>query len=461
MLEEVEEPNIGLLEKEIAIPGSRSEPSVAGNSSSRNSDLDLTSFDKVLSPRFRELSGASQWTDWQWQMSNRIRSVEELSEYFPSLECGADIVAASGKFPMAITPYYASLVRKLDESDPVFMMSIPRDKELWNPPFLREDPLEEERYMPVPGLVHRYTDRVLLIATSACAMYCRYCTRKRMTGMRESCISSSRIAKTVEYLSNHPEVRDVVISGGDPLTMSTGNLEKILAAVRAVKTVDIIRIGTKTPVTLPFRITDELVAMLKKYHPLWINTHFNHPREITKESAEACGKLVDSGIPVGNQSVLLKGVNDGTDVMEELLRGLVRMRVRPYYLFQCDLVAGVEHFRTPLSRGVEIMERLRGRLSGIAIPTFVVDMPHGGGKVPVLPNYVVSVSPTHTVLRNANGMLVSYPEPYAEISGLGELGPMRESPSVWDLASGNASAIKPAIPDGHTRQVRAFPVDGK
>ncbi len=461
MLEEADEPDIGLLEETIPALDKKLKCSIKEPCLLQNETFRFPFSDKKLSPRLAEMSGDPQWKDWQWQMKNRIRSVEALAEYFPSLEAGSDIVAASGKFPLAITPYYASLIKKLDETDPVFMMSIPREKELWNPPFLREDPLEEEGNMPVPGLVHRYPDRVLLIATSACAMYCRYCTRKRVTGMRESCISSSRIAKTVEYLSNHPEVRDVVISGGDPLTMSTRSLDQILSAIRSVKTVDIIRIGTKTPVTLPSRITDELVAMLKKYHPLWINTHFNHPNELTKEAAEACGKLVDNGIPVGNQSVLLKGVNDNPQIMEELLRGLIRMRVRPYYLFQCDLVAGVEHFRTPLSKGVEIMESLRGRLSGIAIPTFVVDMPHGGGKVPVLPNYVISMSPTHTVLRNSNGMLVSYPEPYAEVSSAVDLGPLKESPSVWDLARGHASTIQPANAGNQTRRGRAHPVNAE
>jgi lysine 2,3-aminomutase len=418
----------------------------------------FSSLEKTLSPKLQVLSASSQWKNWQWQMKNRIRSVDKLREYFPSLEEGADLVTASEKFPLAITPYYASLIRKLDDTDPVFMMSMPQIKELWSPPFLREDPLEEERDMPVPGLVHRYPDRVLLIATSVCAMYCRYCTRKRVTGMRESCISESRIKRTVEYLQAHPEIKDVVVSGGDPLTMPTSVLESILAALRSVRSIDVIRIGTKTPVTMPMRITDELVTMLRKYHTLWINTHFNHPNELTPEAAEACAKLVDAGIPVGNQSVLLKGINDNPSTMEELLRGLVRMRVRPYYLFQCDLVEGIEHFRTPLARGIEIMERLRGRLSGIAIPNFVVDMPHGGGKVPVLPNYVVSTSPTHTVLRNAHGMLVSYPEPYAEDKVPEKIQPFDGYPSVWDLANGHVSKIQPENMDRQVRRGKAYPI---
>lgn len=422
-------------------------------------DFPFASREKTISPRLTEFAATPLWNDWQWQMRNRIRNVEKLREFFPSLEVDSGLSAASEKFPLAITPYYASLIKKTDDTDPIFRMSMPQDREMWNPPFLREDPLEEERDMPVPGLVHRYPDRALFIATSACAMYCRYCTRKRVTGMRESCTSESRIKKTVEYLSKHPEIRDVVVSGGDPLTMSTGAIETILAALRSVPSLDIIRIGTKVPVTLPSRITDELVTMLAKYHPLWINTHFNHPSELTPESAEACRKLINAGIPLGNQSVLLKGVNDDPQTMEELLRGLVRMRVRPYYLFQCDLVAGVEHFRTPLSRGIEIMERLRGRLSGIAIPTFVVDLPHGGGKVPVLPNYLVSTSPSHTVLRNSTGMMVSYPEPYAEDRIPSELQPMSESPSVWDLAKGHASKIQPENIARQVRRGKAYPAN--
>jgi len=420
-------------------------------------DFPVNSLEEIPSPRLIELSMTPQWKDWEWQMRNRIRSIDKLLEYFPALKTDHGLFTASEKFPLAITLYYASQIRKAAYSDPVFRMAIPQASELWSPPFLREDPLEEEKNMPVPGLIHRYPDRVLLVATTTCAMYCRYCTRKRVTGMRESCISEARIRKTVEYLTNHPEVKDVVVSGGDPLTMPTNTIKYILEALRSVRSVEVIRIGTKTPVTLPWRITDELVAMLRQYHPVWINTHFNHPVELTPEAAEACARLVDAGIPVGNQSVLLKGVNDNAQTMEELLRGLVKMRVRPYYLFQCDLVAGIEHFRTPLSRGVEIMERLRGRLSGIAIPNFVVDIPHGGGKVPVLPNYVVSMSPTHTVLRNGAGLLVSYPEPYAEDKIPEELRPLNETPGVWDLARGHISKIQPEKTSHTVQQGKCCP----
>lgn len=368
---------------------------------------------RSVSPKLQALARIPDWKSWRWQLQNRVRNVEQLAECFPDLEILPDSLKAAEKFPQAVTPYYLSLARKSDLSDPVLRMSVPQGRELRNPPFLMDDPLDEERHMPVAGLVHRYPDRALFLVTSACAVYCRHCTRKRVTGARESKVSASRLKRTAKYLLAHPEIRDVVVSGGDPFTMSDSVIETIISTLRAVPSVEVIRIGTRTPVTLPFRITDELTERLRKYHPIWINTHFNHPHEITPQSHEACRRLADAGFPVGNQSVLLKGINDDPSVMEELLRGLIRLRVRPYYLFQCDLVAGVEHFRTPLSRGIEIMEHLRGKLSGIAIPTFVVDLPNGCGKVPVLPEYIVSKGPTNTVFRNSNGLHVIYPEPVA------------------------------------------------
>jgi lysine 2,3-aminomutase len=265
--------------------------------------------------------------------------------------------------------------------------------------------------MPVPGLVHRYRDRALLLATTVCAAYCRHCTRKRVAGQTETCLSRIRLTQATEYLSVHPEVRDVIVSGGDPLTMSTQSLERVLNALREVPSVEIIRIGTRTPVVLPMRIEGTLVRMLRRYHPVYVNTHFNHPIELTAEAGQACMRLADAGIPVGNQTVLLRGVNDDPGTLATLFRGLLRVRVRPYYVFQCDLVRGVEHFRTPLHKGIEIMDRLRGRLSGLAIPTFVVDAPNGGGKIPLLPDYVVSADAAGTLLRNYQGRRVTYPEP--------------------------------------------------
>jgi lysine 2,3-aminomutase len=389
----------------------------------------------------------SRWHDWRWQMRSRIRSLEQLLEAFPSLAASAgrlgDVIA---KYPMAITPYYASLIRQADPTDPVFRMSVPEFGEMLDPPFLSEDPLGEEEHMPVPGLIHRYRDRALVMATTTCSMYCRHCTRKRVAGTHESTISSSQMARIGEYLRAHPEIHDVIISGGDPLTMCTETLEAIVATIRQSPAVEIIRIGTRTPVVLPQRITDDLVQALRRYHPIWINTHFNHPNELTPESAAACARLVEAGFPLGNQSVLLRGVNDDPLVMSELCRGLLRMRVRPYYLFQCDLVRGVEHFRTPLSRGIEIMEYLRGRIGGLGIPTFVVDAPHGGGKIPILPNYIVSVSPTHTVLRNYRGMMVSYPEPAHDRAAPARALPPDPTPGVWHLATGEHGSLQPGLP---------------
>ncbi|MFH1614193.1 MAG: KamA family radical SAM protein [Planctomycetota bacterium] len=386
---------------------------------------------------------SNNWNDWKWQIKHRIRTLDQLVSYLPALHDSMDLTRVIQKYPMAITPYYASLIQQLDASDPIFRMCVPQHEELFNPSCLSEDPLEENKDMPVPGLVHRYPDRALVIVTTTCASYCRHCTRKRIAGTRECSISARRLRQVTDYLLAHPEICDVIISGGDPLTMPTETIEAVLSSVRSVESVQVVRIGTRVPVVLPMRITEELVEMLRRYHPLWINTHFNHPNELTSEAAAACGKLADAGIPLGNQTVLLKGVNDSARIIGELCRGLVRMRVRPYYLYQCDLVRGVEHFRTPLSRGIEIMEYLRGRISGIAIPTFVVDAPHGGGKIPVMPNYIVSTSPTHTVLRNYEGLMVNYPEP--EVEPL--ISPQPEpvlGAGVWELASGKASIIQPS-----------------
>ena len=385
-----------------------------------------------------------KWNDWRWQIRNRIRTFDELVEFFPSLRSNPGIAKVAAKYPMAITPYYASIIKAADFSDPVFQMAVPQVNELYDPEFLHADPLEEEEDMPVPGLVHRYRDRALLMSTTTCSMYCRHCTRKRVAGMRESTISVEQLNNITAYLHAHPEIKDVIISGGDPLTMATSLLERILQSVRSVPSVDIIRIGTRVPVVLPQRVTSELTEMLAKYHPVWINVHFNHPNEITADAQAACARLANAGIPLGNQSVLLRGINDEPQVMEELCRGLVRMRVRPYYLFQCDLVRGIEHFRTPISRGIEIMEYLRGRLSGLAIPTYVVDAPHGGGKIPVLPNYVISSSPTHTVLRNYEGMIVNYPEPAIPDRKAAPVANRSGTHGVWEVASGQASAITPA-----------------
>jgi len=390
------------------------------------------------------LKNRSGWSDWKWQMGNRIRNTPQLLDFFPKLENKFVLSNVIKKYPLAITPYYASLINQLNDSDPIFAMCVPQIKELEDFDCLSEDPLEENEDMPVPGLVHRYPDRALVIVTTTCASYCRHCTRKRMAGTRECSISARRLQQVTDYLLAHPEISDVIVSGGDPLTMPTEAIEVVLSSLRSVESIQVIRIGTRVPVVLPMRITAELVEMLRKYHPLWINTHFNHPNELTPEAIAACSRLADAGIPLGNQTVLLRGVNDSPQIIEQLCRGLVHMRVRPYYLYQCDLVHGVEHFRTPLSRGIEIIEYMRGRVSGIAIPTFVVDAPHGGGKIPIMPNYIVSMSPTHTVLRNYEGLMVNYPEPKIKTLSTPqvELGQSVRT-GVWELASGKASIIQP------------------
>ena len=409
----------------------------------------------IFDPGFEKGALSASWSDWRWQLRNRIRTTEDLVCQFPQLLSVDGIPEASSRFPLAVTPYYASLIRTPDARDPVFQMAVPQLAELNDWPFLTEDPLAEDKDMPVPGLIHRYRDRALLIATSTCSVYCRHCTRKRVAGFREGVITPEELDQAVGYLRDHPEIHDVIISGGDPLTLSTEILEHILARVREVHSVEVLRIGTRVPVVLPMRVNGELVEMLRRYHPLFINTHFNHPVELTLEASEACRMLSDAGIPLGNQTVLLRGVNDSPEILEVLFRGLLRNRVRPYYLFQCDLVRGVEHFRTPISRGIEIMEYLRGRVSGLAIPTFVVDAPNGGGKIPLLPNYVVSVSPTHTVLRNFEGMFVSYPEP--AVPGSTAQQESRSRPGaggVWEVASGNLSHIQPRGSEREQRQRR-------
>ena len=345
-------------------------------------------------------------------MRHRIQSVEGLSR---CLDFTADekqsMQRASDVFPMAITPYYASLINKDDPDCPIRMQCTPDYRELIEGRGDMDDPLHEDSDSPVPGLTHRYPDRVLLLVTNECSMYCRHCTRKRKVGDNNTCVNDRDIGRGLDYIKKHPEIRDVLLSGGDPLILSSARLERIIRKVREIPHVQVIRIGTRTPVVLPQRITDELVKMLKKYHPVWINTHFNHPREFTPDSTRALARLADAGIPLGNQTVLLRGVNDCPAIMKKLVHLLVKNRVRPYYLYQCDLSRGIEHFRTPVAKGIEIMESLIGHTSGFAIPRYVVDAPGGGGKIPVLPNYQLSITNTKTVLRNYEGVICVYEEP--------------------------------------------------
>lgn len=352
-----------------------------------------------------------QWNDWRWQMSHRLNSVEELERVIHLTDEEREGLQASGKFRVDITPYFASLIDPDDPNDPVRLQVIPKGVELEGFDAMMADSLSEDAHSPVPGLVHRYPDRVLMLVTTECASYCRYCTRSRIVGDPSANFSRSDNDAQIDYIARTPQVRDVLLSGGDPLTMPQNRLENILARLRAIPHVEIIRIGSRVPVFLPQRITDDLVEMLRKYHPFWMNIHVNHAKEITPELSRALAKLADGGIPLGNQAVLLRGVNDSPAVQMELVHKLVRNRVRPYYLYQCDLVQGAGHFRTPVSVGIEIIEALRGHTSGYAVPTYVIDAPGGGGKIPVMPNYVLSQSPHKVVLRNYEGFITTYYEP--------------------------------------------------
>jgi lysine 2,3-aminomutase len=353
-----------------------------------------------------------QWKDWHWQVRNRVTSVEQLKKYIKlSEQEEQDIRQVLTKFRMAITPYYLCLMDPDNPDCPIRKQAIPSILEMNVGKHDLLDPLDEDKDSPVPGLTHRYPDRVLFLITDKCSMYCRHCTRRRFAGQKDDESSQEHIKQAIEYIRNTPQIRDVLLSGGDALLMSDERLEAIIAELRTIDHVEIIRLGTRTPVVMPQRITDELVNMLKKYHPIWVNVHFNHYDEFTPESKTALAKLADAGIPLGNQSVLLHGVNDCVNVMRRLVNGLVQLRVRPYYLYQCDLSMGIEHFRTPVSKGIEIIEGLRGHTSGFCVPTFVVDAPGGGGKIPVMPNYVLSSSPSKVILRNYEGVITTYSEP--------------------------------------------------
>lgn len=352
------------------------------------------------------------WNDWKWQVRNRIVTVEELKKYLPlTKEEEEGAKKCLGVFRMAITPYYLSLIDPDDKYDPIRRQSVPTEAETQFSDEDLNDPLHEDTDSPVPGLTHRYPDRVLMLVTDKCSMYCRHCTRRRFAGGCDRALPMEEIEKEIEYVRNTPEVRDVLLSGGDPLILEDDKLEYIIKELRKIEHVEIIRIGSRTPVVLPQRITEDLCKMLKKYHPIWLNTHFNHPNEITEESKKACEMLADAGIPLGNQSVLLRGVNDCVHVMRKLVHELVKVRVRPYYIYQCDLSMGLSGFRTPISKGIEIIEGLRGHTSGFCVPTFVVDAPGGGGKIPVMPNYVLSESADKVVLRNYEGVITTYHEP--------------------------------------------------
>lgn len=352
------------------------------------------------------------WNDWKWQMAHRLKTVETLAKVLSLDAAEKDgIQQCLGAFRMAVSPYYASLIDPANPNDPIRRQAVPAIEETLPCPNDLCDPLGEEADSPIPHVVHRYPDRALLLVTLQCAMYCRHCTRRRAVGEEDRPITEKALQRALQYIRERPGIRDVLISGGDPFTLSTAKLEHIISQLRAIPHVEIIRIGTRTPVVLPMRIDDELLAMLKRYPPIWINTHFNPPREITPESRRACEALVDAGIPLGNQSVLLRGINDDPAVMKELLLKLVQMRVRPYYLYQCDLSCGIGHFRTTVDQGIAIMHALQGNISGYALPRYVIDAPGGGGKIPVNYPYVISKDDRAVVLENYRGQRYTYPQP--------------------------------------------------
>ena len=353
-----------------------------------------------------------EWDDWRWQLRHRVTRAEPLKLILNlSPEEIEAIEASKGRMATAITPYFAKLMDRNDSNCPIRRQAIPTMAEFHLSPADLFDPCAEDENSPVHGLVHRYPDRVLLLVTDKCAVYCRYCTRRRMVGSSENCISPQELDEAVAYIQATKKVRDVLISGGDPLLFEDDHLESIIAKVRKVPHVEIIRIGTRVPVTLPQRITPSLTAMLKKYHPLWISIHFSHPKEITKETRRACAMLAEAGIPLGSQTVLLRGINDRPVVMKRLMHELLKIRVRPYYIYQCDLAMGTEHFRTPIAVGINIIEKLRGHTTGYAVPSSVIDAPGGGGKIPVGPTYMISQDKGKMVLRNYQGKVFEYQEP--------------------------------------------------
>jgi lysine 2,3-aminomutase len=351
-----------------------------------------------------------QWGDWHWQMKNLVKNVDQLRQIVHLTPDEEQATRRKPDLKLGITPHFAALMDPEDAGCPIRLQVVPTMAEfaLEDPDL--NDPLGEDAHMPVPGLVHRYPDRVLIDITDQCVSYCRHCTRRRLVGTGTLPVTRARTELIAQYLEAHPEVRDALISGGDGFFISDDLLEYVLRRLRAIKSLEIIRFGTRVPIFLPQRITDRLLDTIKRYHPVWVNIHINHPKELTPEVREACAKLADAGIPLGSQTVLLAGVNDCPNIMKTLMQQLVQMRVRPYYIYQCDLSQGIGHFRTPVSVGMSIMEALRGHTTGFAVPTFVVDAPGGGGKIPVMPNYLMSMNDHKVVLRNFEGVITTYTE---------------------------------------------------
>jgi lysine 2,3-aminomutase len=378
----------------------------------------LSLHSREFKKRFYPDASIAEWNDWKWQVRHRIKNLKELARIIHLSEDEKTAIEKhTGALPVGITPYYASLLSERNAEQGLRRTHIPVNGEYLRSPGEADDPLAEDHDTATPGLVHRYPDRVLFLTTGFCSTYCRYCTRSRMVGEAggEYTFSTSQWEKAAQYIEAHPEIRDCLLSGGDPLTIGDDKLEWLLARLRSIKHLEFLRIGTKVPVVLPQRITPQLTRMLKRYHPLWMSIHFTHPDEITPEVAEACTRLADAGIPLGSQTVLLKGVNDDVDTMKRLMQGLLKIRVRPYYIYQCDPVSGTAHFRTPVEKGLEIIRGLRGHTTGYACPTFVVDAPNGGGKIPLIPDYVVGREGDDLLLTNFEGGTYRYPDPEGRV----------------------------------------------
>ncbi len=373
----------------------------------------ITDKQKNIALKIEDDVSFTHWGDWKWHLKHSITTIESF-EWVTGIQFSPEeknqLQETLNKFPMAITPYYLSLIDTAEwRDDPIMKQAFPDSKELITRTYEMKDPLFEEKDSPLSGITHRYPDRVLFHVSSMCSMYCRHCTRKRKVGDLDTIPEKGVLEEGIRYIRSRPEVRDVLLSGGDPLMLSNEKLDWLISEIRAIPHVEIIRIGTRMPAVLPYRITEELTSILRKHHPLYINTHFNHPRELTSASRTALSRLADAGIPLGNQTVLLRDINDCPRIQKRLVQKLLYSRVKPYYIYQCDLSEGLTHFRTPVSKGIEIIENLRGHTTGMAVPTYVVDAP--GGKIPVAPNYLLSYSPSKVILRNFEGVITTYQEP--------------------------------------------------
>lgn len=402
----------------VSSPDPLTEPSekpdgYANKSYSRTSRQVVSSVARAFRKKFYPEASETDWNDWRWQLRNRIRDIRNLERMVELTENEREAIERHrGSLPVGINPYYASLVDPRDPEQPIRRTVIPVLNEYLHAPGEADDPLGEDEDSPVPGLVHRYPDRVLFLVTGFCSTYCRYCTRSRMVGNTgEYRFDVSHWERALHYIESTPRVRDVLLSGGDPLTLSDDRLEWLLSRLYRIPHVEFIRMGTKVPVVLPQRITLSLTRLLKKYHPLWMSIHFTHPDELTPETSQACERLADAGLPLGSQTVLMKGINDDVAVMKKLMHGLLKIRVKPYYLYQCDPITGSSHFRTPVSKGLEIIQGLRGFTTGYAVPSYVIDAPGGGGKIPLLPESVVGREGDDLLLRNYEGQIFRYPDP--------------------------------------------------